>query len=244
MYVYRCVYVAFVCVYCVNIVCTCIYDCMYTSMCMCVFIVFNSDFRYQIPLIFFDCWETNLLLYHCVFSQNVSSCCQFCIYAKNEPTPLIGPGTIITIVILMKFAKYLLILPLVYCLHPTASFQIKKKKWRELNHGFQIWFCTQYLCLKRKHMCMCILHFTHGVVYKMMKTPSKSTCSSSILWVIIISFTILIKYSINGWSCYIGGQEEKHELSESMDTEWLGISSALVSHMHPWFQQQHPEQFQ
>ena len=87
---------------------------------------FNSDFRYQIPLVFFDCWETNLLLYHYVFSQNVSSCCQFCIYTKNEPIPLIGPGAVITIVILMKFAKYLLILPLVYYLHPTASFQIKK----------------------------------------------------------------------------------------------------------------------
>lgn len=87
---------------------------------------FNSDFKYQIPLISFDCWETNLLLYHYVFSQNVSSCCQFCIYTENEPTPLIGPGAIITIVILMKFVKHFLILPLVYCLHLTASFLIKK----------------------------------------------------------------------------------------------------------------------
>lgn len=205
---------------------------------------FNSDFKYQIPLISFDCWETNLLLYHYVFSQNVFSCCQFCIYTENEPTPLIGPGAIITIVILMKFVKHFLILPLVYCLHLTASFLIKKNWWHELNHSFQIWFCTQYLCLKLKHMCMWILHFTHSVVYKMMKTPNKSTCSSSIFCIIVASFTILIKYLINGWSCYLGGQEEKHELSESMDTEGLGISSAFVSHMLPSCQQQHPKQFQ
>lgn len=63
-----------------------------------------------------------------------------------------------------------------------------------------------------------------------MKTPNKSTCSSSIFCIIVVSFTILINYSINGWSCYLGGQEEKHELSESMDTEGLASPVHCVSY--------------